>query len=559
MVNPFIRGGVNLAVIEMAGKWNLRVKGLKLNDITFPIIELYFNLGYTPNINDQLHFGNMKEFGEDIQIRMNTIGAGYYAICASSTLKPTDITFNNVTVNDTNKKMVLTQSMIEGSNYIDSVLDIRYNDTGELGICGGRVGTGGAYQGYSPYIILHDEFSDKIILVNYGSICPTFYNFDSQGVSVITTQNDVAVTNQYLVIGESTTDLNYPIWGIIDNVLEQINPTDSDPYNPNGQPAGGGGEDQNSDEMQDETLPTISASDTGFVTLYKPSISQMNALASYMWGTLDLEVFKKIFANPMDVILGLSILPGIVPSGGSSTVKVGNIDTGISMTKVGNQYVKFNCGSVSIKKKWGAFLDYSPFTKAFIYLPFIGVQPIDADEIMGKTVSVSYNIDVLSGGCCAFIKVDNTTLYSYIGQCACSVPVTSRDWSTMINGVLGAVSSVTGTIGNIASGNVAGAVSGIASVAQNVMGAKPSYQRSGSMGGMGGMMGIKTPYIIIERPVQAVPGYQNHIIGYPSFITRLIGDFKGYTEIEQCHLENIPCTKDEMNEIESILKSGVIL
>lgn len=548
-----------MAVIEMAGKWNLRVKGLTLNGITFPIIELYFNLGYSPNISDELHFGNLKEFGQDIQIRMSTIGAGYYAICASATTKPTDITFNNVNVDDTNKKIVLTQTAIEGSSYVDSVLEITYDNTGYLGMCGTRVGTGGAYQGYSPYIVLHDEFSDKIILTYYSSICPTFYNFDSQGVSVITTQNDVAVVNQYLVVGESTTDITYPIWGIIDNVLDRINPTDSDPYNPNGEHAGGNGEDQTSDDMADETLPTISAADTGFVTLYKPSISQMNALANYMWNTLDLDVFKKVIANPMDVILGLSILPGIVPSGGSSSVRVGNIDTGVSMTKVGNQYVKFNCGSVTIKRKWGAFLDYSPFTKAFIYLPFIGVQPIDVDEIMNKTVSVTYNIDVLSGGCCAFIKVDGTTLYSYIGQCACSVPVTGKDWSTMINGVLGAVSSIGGTIGSIASGNVAGAISGVAAVAQNVMGAKPTYQRSGTMGGMGGMMGIKTPYIIIERPVQAVPGYQNHIIGYPSFITRLIGDFHGYTEIEQCHLENIPCTEDELIEIENILKTGVIL
>lgn len=548
-----------MAVIEMAGKWNLRVKGLTLNGITFPIIELYFNLGYSPNISDELHFGTTKEFGQDIQIRMSTIGANYYVICASATSKPTDITFNDVTINDTDKKMVLTQSMVEGSNYVDSILDIRYNDSISLGICGMRVGTGGAYQGYSPYIVLHDEFSDKIVLVNNAAICPTFYNFDSQGVSVITTQNDVAVVNQYLVVGESITELYYPIASYIDSVLERINPTDSDPYNPNGEHAGGNGEDQTSDNMADETLPTISASDTGFVTLYKPSISQMNALANYMWNTLDLEVFKKVIANPMDVILGLSILPGIVPSGGSSSVRVGNIDTGVSMTKVGNQYVKFNCGSVTIKRKWGAFLDYSPFTKAFIYLPFIGIEPIDVDEIMNKTVSVTYNIDVLSGGCCAFIKVDGTTLYSYIGQCACSVPVTGKDWSTMINGVLGAVSSIGGTIGSIASGNVAGAISGVAAIAQNVMGAKPSYQRSGTMGGMGGMMGIKTPYIIIERPVQAVPGYQNHIIGYPSFITRLIGDFHGYTEIEQCHLENIPCTEDELIEIENILKTGVIL
>ena len=549
-----------MADINMAGKWNLRIKGLTLNNTPFNVVELYFNLGYSPNINDRLYFGTMQEFGQDIQIRMNTIGTGYYAICTSSTRKPTDLTFNNVSITDNIKNIALVQTVRDYSSSIDTSLGIRYNST-PLGICPVTVGTGGYFQGFSPYIVLHDEFSDKIILPDSSTsvISTTFYNADSQGISIIKTNSGVASVNQYPVTSTSTNELYYTVYGLIDNVLERVNPTDSDPYNPNGEPAGGGGEVQNTDDMQDETLPTISVADTGFVTLYKPSISQMNSLASYMWGAFDIDAFKKVFANPMDVILGLSILPGIVPAGGSSSVMVGNINTGISMTKVANQYVKFDCGSVTVKRRWGAFLDYSPYTKAFIYLPFIGVEPIDVDEIMNKTVSVTYNIDVLSGGCCAFIKVDGTTLYSYIGQCACSVPVTGKDWSTMINGVLGAVSGVTGTIGSLASGNVAGAVSGIASVAQNVTGAKPTYQRSGSMGGMGGMMGIKTPYIIIERPVQAVPGYQNQIIGYPSFITRLIGDFHGYTEIEQCHLENIPCTGEEMMEIENILKSGVIL
>ena len=550
-----------MAVIDMAGKWNIRIKGLTLNSITFPVVELYFNLGYSPELNDELSFGTVQSFSQDLQIRLNTIGSNYYFICSSATRKPTDLTLENVSITDNEKNITLTQTVRDTGYSIETTLDIRYDNDKKLGLMFPTSGIGGGtfFETFSPFIMLHDEFSDRIMLLTYGNRGSSFDNNDAEFNTLISPIDGVSAVNQFPVPASSTSSLEDFVYGYIGNVLIPINPSDSDPYNPNGEHAGGDGENQNTDEMADETLPTISAADTGFVTLYKPSISQMNALANYMWNTLDLDVFKKVIANPMDVILGLSILPGIVPSGGSSSVRVGNIDTGVSMTKVGNQYVKFNCGSVTIKRKWGAFLDYSPFTKAFIYLPFIGVQPIDVDEIMNKTVSITYNIDVLSGGCCAFIKVDGTTLYSYIGQCACSVPVTGKDWSTMINGVLGAVSSIGGTIGSIASGNVAGAISGVAAVAQNVMGAKPTYQRSGTMGGMGGMMGIKTPYIIIERPVQAVPGYQNHIIGYPSFITRLIGDFRGYTEIEQCHLENIPCTKDELIEIENILKTGVIL
>lgn len=342
--------------------------------------------------------------------------------------------------------------------------------------------------------------------------------------------------------------------------VEPFDPiTDTDPYHPNAKPGGGHGETQTADSITDPALPTISSVDTGFITLYKPTVSQLNSLASYMWGSLDINLFKRVMQSPMDAILGLSILPGIVPSGSSSSVKIGNVDSGVSMSKVSNQYVKFDCGSVTIKRKWGAFLDYSPYTKTYLYLPFIGIRSVETDSIMNTPVQVKYNIDVMSGACCAFVIANGTTLYSFIGQCSCSVPVTGRDWTNLINGVLGAVSGVASAAGSAASGNIMGAVSGIASAASSVLSAKPTIEHSGNMGGMGGLMGIKRPYFIIERPVQAVPGHQNDVIGYPSFVYKYISQLSGYTEFEQIHLEGIPCTSDELNEIENILLSGVII
>lgn len=545
-----------MAFIDMGQNWNIKITGFKIDESIIPVMEIYFNLGHALNVGDVLSFGTFTEFAQSIQVRMNTIGDAWQFAVSAHLIKPTSLSFSDLSIVEGD--LIFKQQVGSSNLTVYTDIDISYRQH-NIGYSGNPSGFQlPIKEGWSPLIIYHDEFSDSLIGSGIGYYSPSTYGGDEVGS--ITKVDGYANAKTFPVSKEDNRPVEIAISYLYGNPpLVVINPSDSDPYHPNGEPAGGDGEEQNTDDIGDETLPTISVVDTGFVTLYKPSIAQMNALASYMWGAFDIEAFKKVFANPMDVILGLSILPGIVPSGGSSSVKVGNVDTGISMTKVGNQYVKHDCGSVTIKRKWGAFLDYSPYTKAFIYLPFIGVQPIDVDEIMNKTVSVTYNIDVLSGGCCAFIKVGGTTLYSYIGQCAASVPVTGKDWSTMINGVIGAVSGVAGTIGSIASGNVAGAISGVASVAQNVMGAKPTYQRSGTMGGMGGMMGIKTPYIIIERPVQAVPGYQNQIIGYPSFITRLIGDFKGYTEIEQCHLENIPCTGDEMIEIENILKTGVIL
>lgn len=341
--------------------------------------------------------------------------------------------------------------------------------------------------------------------------------------------------------------------------LLALNPTPSDPYLPGGEsgPGGGGGDfDSSSDAVDIPPLPLTNASSTGFITLYNPSIAQLKDLCSYMWSDLfDLNSLRKLFANPMDAVLGLSIVPVAVPNGEVSEVHVGNISTGISMTKAANQYVEVDCGSMNVKEFWGAYLDYDPFTKAEIYLPYIGTHPLSVDDIMGKTIHVVYHVDILSGACCAFVKCGDSVLYSFIGQCSASIPISGNDWTNVINGVL----SVAGSIGSmVATGGASSpmAISQIASTAVNNF--KPSIEKSGSLSGSGGMLGVQYPYLILTRPRQALPSNQNKFTGYPAFMTVELSTVSGYTEIDSIHLENINATESELDEIESLLKSGVI-
>lgn len=333
-----------------------------------------------------------------------------------------------------------------------------------------------------------------------------------------------------------------------------------DPYAPGGSSWTGGGNgkfDPTTDDVGIPGLPALSATSTGFITLFNPSVSQLRNLANYMWsGLFDIDTFRKIFADPMDCILGLSIVPVDVPSGGSASVMVGNIDTGISMTTASAQYVEVDCGTVDVEENYGAYLDYEPYTKAELYLPYIGIHAISIDDIMNKSVTIKYHIDILSGACVAYVKCGASVLYSFIGQCASSIPITGNDWTNVINGVL----SIAGSIGSmVATGGATAPMSaiGIASTAVNSM--KPNIEKSGSLSGTGGMLGIQTPYLILTRPRQAIPAGQNRFIGYPSFITEVLGNISGYTEIESIHLEGINATGEELSEIETILKSGVIL
>lgn len=344
-------------------------------------------------------------------------------------------------------------------------------------------------------------------------------------------------------------------WFLLGSIVD----SNDDPFNPGGGSETGGGDgdfDNTSIPIEIPGLPTVSAASTGFISLFNPTLSQLNELASYMWSdTFDIDTLKKLFADPMDVILGLSILPVQIPTSGAREVKVGNIGTGISLNVASTQFVEVDCGTINVNEYWGAYLDYSPYTHAQIYLPYVGVRPISVDEIMGKSVNVNYHVDILTGACCCFVKCGDSVLYSFNGQCSIPIPISATNYTNTINGIISVAASL-GTM--VATGGATAplALTNLASTVANQM--KPTVEKSGAISGPGGVMGIQTPYLILTRPRQALPSKQNTFIGYPSFITVTLGELSGYTEVHSIHLENIPATADELSEIETLLKGGVI-
>lgn len=340
-----------------------------------------------------------------------------------------------------------------------------------------------------------------------------------------------------------------------------------DPYDPAGDtggddtPGDGGDGDFNDDtdpipipDVPDET--DVSASNSRFITLFAPTTAQLNDLANYMWSSsFDLDTFKLLFANPMDCILGLSTIPFTPTTNGSGTVTVGNISTGVTMTKC-KQYKEVDCGTINVKKYWGAYLDYAPFTKAEIYLPFIGMRPLSVDDIMGKSVHVVYHIDVLSGACVAYIKCGNSVLYNFVGQCSQSIPVTSNDFTNVVNGALG----IAGAIGSVvASGGASAPYAAGTLVSSAINALKPNIERSGGLAGGASMMEIRKPYLVLTRPKQALAKNQSKYMGLPTWITRTLSSVSGFTRVEHVKLEKTHATEEEQKEIIALLKEGVFL
>lgn len=342
------------------------------------------------------------------------------------------------------------------------------------------------------------------------------------------------------------------------NILIYVAP---DPYEQESDGAseeeGGEGEETESDENGIEVHSTYpSAIDTGFCRIYSPSKSQLQALSNYLWSnSYDLNMVKKLFTNPMDSILGLSAVP-IQLLGSSVSFSIGGVPVpNMTLPLVTQQFYTYSMGAITVKERWGSYLDYEPYTKFSIVLPFIGIHDLSADDIMGKQLILYYDIDILSGTCIARIQAGKECLYEFSGTCAVQLPVNSRNWDSVFNN---AVSAVKGIV-TAASGGSAPLVAGsIASAALQTVSMKPRVEKSGSISGAAGWMGQLRPYLIRTTPEAYIPKDQNTFIGYPSYINVDLASLGGYNEVESIHLEGVPATGDELAELERILKEGVI-
>ena len=97
--------------------------------------------------------------------------------------------------------------------------------------------------------------------------------------------------------------------------------------------------------------------------------------------------------NPMESLISLSIVPAR-PVIGDSDVNIimGNVALQyyppgilspdyVVAKPLTNQYLVYDCGSLNLNEYWGSALDYSPYTKAEIFLPYIGVKEIDVKSL----------------------------------------------------------------------------------------------------------------------------------------------------------------------------------
>lgn len=326
---------------------------------------------------------------------------------------------------------------------------------------------------------------------------------------------------------------------------------------------------------------------------YALTRAELNDLLSELNTQTFIDNIALLFSTPIENVISLYAYPFDIkalstawstPADGPLIINI------ITMQTVGCDLANIpvpllDCGSISIMRYFDNFLDFAPYTKYEIYLPYIGFETLDTDLIMGKTINVKYAVDLYTGKCTAFISTtdgtDECVIMTREGQIGMPIQIAGGSGAELSRNMLRAGLSAAAGAATLAGGAIAagasesgGTAASIAHTTANSVGylagtssaaigaGQYPVHKGGSTVALNSFYGPQKCFIIRTTPKDVEPLTYAHNVGYPSGKSATLGDLSGYTVVDSVHVEGAgftSATAEERDEVERLLKSGVLL
>lgn len=308
------------------------------------------------------------------------------------------------------------------------------------------------------------------------------------------------------------------------------------------------GEDGSKESKFDEnepSAPTVNSVKLSNLHNYWITQNQMQSFYSSVWET-DLTDFVKgaftgIYSNLISNVVSLKFMPttaeNLGGTGDTSPVILGfKTYDDLTVQTIGTTTAPIvNIGSYKFAKEYNSFADYAPYTDVRLYLPFVGVVPIDTNLFMGSgggetaTLNIKAQYDLQSGLITYFIMRNKTMISSVSGRMAVEVPISLQSgldtFSTISRNFVGKATSFAG---NIATGNPIGMV---ADIAQGSATAPPQTVFA-STGGDGAFYAHPKCMIMMRHPQYNRPKNYSHVVGFPAYVTKKVSDLQGFNIVQ---------------------------
>lgn len=334
----------------------------------------------------------------------------------------------------------------------------------------------------------------------------------------------------------------------------------------------GGSFDDHSDTIGIPTAPQ-SVISLGFVNVYKCPANSLTDFGAALfpeitWPSSLSEVGDVIKAASdsiwnsklIDYVISIHCVPGDVPAGSLTDIKVGaRTMTGIMGRPINSEYYDFDFGSIHTDDIFKNFAD--SMCECQLYLPFYGFVSLRPEEWNGGDIAVKYRFNAIDGSFTAYIlstsgrsKLSNSLVGQYGGSCCIHLPVSGNSYASMFSSMVGGAAIA---VSGVASGNIGAA--GGALTALGGLGGGGDAKKNNSYNASSSFMTRRRPYLLISAPVPAFSTRYNIENGLPSNTVYTLGQCHGFTQAENAILDGIPCTVDEKKRIEEYLKTGVII
>lgn len=294
--------------------------------------------------------------------------------------------------------------------------------------------------------------------------------------------------------------------------------------------------------------------------------------------------------SPIEAVMGLSFWPinltsVFTSSSPQSYIYFGGYKLDLSQGSC-NKIIYPNgyktIATVPISRRLNNWMDFEPYTKLYVMLPYCGTYQLDLARYYGKTLEIRYYFDTRVNSCICCLIADNQLIDYFNGQVGCTMPITLTDYSgfanAQINTLLGGGGQAVSTFGNAAAQTgaaassvaAAGSVLGGVALSGAVTGAKTVYGLSQNninnfnktKGGSTSMINQFLPQracLIWEYQVSCEPSNYYEMFGAPSMYSGRVSNFSGFLKCQSVKVNCPKATESEKEKIKSMLLSGIYI
>lgn len=335
-------------------------------------------------------------------------------------------------------------------------------------------------------------------------------------------------------------------------------------------------EDYNYITSPTDALPNVNSIGTGSGCFSKTRFAKRDSISIIRDYIIehesDASFIISVVAYPFKIPFDTSLEPLVIGSHNYGTIVFYDNDEGSTDVSGYYQIAQLN-GNALFEN--ATYRDFEPYTIYEIYLAYYGYVEIKSSDIVDSIIKIYYSFNWADGT--AKINIVNETKDYVIKSVTANIGVVlsvNRTNQQQLNdertqlAIKSTIGALTGALSigvGVGTSNpflIRGGVTTLGSTAVDI-GEKLALQHerasTSNNSGIDGCYGTQTCFMKRTKyVVNAITDY-NKYYGKPTNATYNLSQLSGYTEIKDIHLDNINATKEEIDELYTLLLRGIRL